>query len=359
MTLAFGGQWTSPSMWTWVWNQKHHNVHQVQSSNVHKLLTCFLEKSDVLKFVVDICGWLSTCSPSVGDLAILALVSTSVPETSSEWDHPARHISACLGARTGEGQIPGNNAWHSCMSFLEGEKLLGPKLSSLVMAFKFAMSPDPLKALSHPCSPKRSVGRCPDGLCSFAHSGGAFCSPNVLGAAWMSFLGIFCSGHCNGFKGNHNKNTFHGVEDRIRCRTCCDELTLMVNLQLWSLSQCSWREQHWKHSKIKRAYLHLPHPAFTREAAQHSHFLSTCKLLLKLSFEADTMWPLASWCPKAWRYIYFLETRNIRALSTWILLSFVHPAMKSLDWDKAPLMPLIPWSVESAPMIGHARRVKS
>ena len=44
----------------------------------------FLEKSDVLIFVVDICGWLSTCSPSVGDLAILALVSTSVPETSSE-----------------------------------------------------------------------------------------------------------------------------------------------------------------------------------------------------------------------------------------------------------------------------------
>ena len=106
MTLAFGGQWTSPSMWTRVWNQKHHNVHQVQSSNVHKLLTCFLEKSDVLKFVVDICGWLSTCSPSVGDLAILALVSTSVPETSSEWDHPARHISACLGARTGEGPSP-------------------------------------------------------------------------------------------------------------------------------------------------------------------------------------------------------------------------------------------------------------
>ena len=200
--------------------------------------------------------------------------------------------------------VPENNAWHSCMSFLEGEKLLGPKLSSLVMAFKFAMSPDPLKALSHPCNPKRSVGRCPDGLCSFAHSGGAFCSPNVLGAAWMSFLGIFCSGHCNGFKGNHNKNTFHGVEDRIRCRTCCDELTLMVNLQLWSLSQCSWREQHWKHSKIKRAYLHLPHPAFTREAAQHSHFLSTCKLLLKLSFEADTMWPLASWFPKAWLYIF-------------------------------------------------------
>lgn len=188
---------------------------------------------------------------------------------------------------------------------LEGEKLLGPKLSSLVMAFKLAISPDPLKALSHPCNPKRSVGRCPDGLCSFAHSGGAFCSPNVLGAAWMSFLGIFCSGHCNGFKGNHNKNTFHGVDARIRCRTCCHELTLMVNLQLWSLSQCSWREQNWKHSKIKRAYLHLlPHPAFTREAAQHSHFLSTCKLLLKLSFEADTMWPLASWFPKAWLYIF-------------------------------------------------------
>ena len=55
-----------------------------QRLNVHKLLTCFLEKSHVLKFVVDICGWLSTCSPSVGDLAILALVSTSVPETSSE-----------------------------------------------------------------------------------------------------------------------------------------------------------------------------------------------------------------------------------------------------------------------------------
>ena len=36
------------------------------------------------ELVVDVCGWLSTCSPSVGDLAILALVSTSVLETSSE-----------------------------------------------------------------------------------------------------------------------------------------------------------------------------------------------------------------------------------------------------------------------------------
>ena len=43
---------------------------------------------------------------SVGDLAILALISTSVLETSSEWDHPARHISACLGATTGEGLCP-------------------------------------------------------------------------------------------------------------------------------------------------------------------------------------------------------------------------------------------------------------
>ena len=58
------------------------------------------------ELVVDVCGWLSTCSPSVGDLAILALISTSVLETSSEWDHPARHISACLGATTGEGLCP-------------------------------------------------------------------------------------------------------------------------------------------------------------------------------------------------------------------------------------------------------------
>ena len=58
------------------------------------------------ELVVDVRGWLSTCSPSVGDLAILALVSTSVLETSSEWDHPARHISACLGATTGEGLCP-------------------------------------------------------------------------------------------------------------------------------------------------------------------------------------------------------------------------------------------------------------
>ena len=36
------------------------------------------------ELVVDVCGWLSTCSPSVGDLAILALISTSVLETSSE-----------------------------------------------------------------------------------------------------------------------------------------------------------------------------------------------------------------------------------------------------------------------------------
>ena len=70
------------------------------------------------------------------------------PQTAHLFQHPfSRPVQATLQGTSApvwvrqRKTVPGNNARHSCMSFLEGEKLLGPKLSSLVMAFKLAISP--------------------------------------------------------------------------------------------------------------------------------------------------------------------------------------------------------------------------